>query len=97
MYFLMSCVLFNHPGGGLDRLDRRGIGHGGRRIWHGVACPRRHWIVPLGGVLGFAAVGFSGDVGFAVANVIWLTQTAMIVLTGGLGYVLLFLHRMRRG
>ena len=52
-----------------------------------------HWAVSLG----FAAVGYSGDVGFAVANVVWLTQTAMIVLTGGLGYLMLFLHRMRRG
>ena len=52
-----------------------------------------HWAVSLG----FAAVGFSGDVGFAVANVVWLTQTAMIVLTGGLGYLMLFLHRMQRG
>jgi uncharacterized membrane protein YbhN (UPF0104 family) len=51
-----------------------------------------HWAVSLG----FAAVGYAGDVGFAVANVVWLTQTAMIVLTGGLGYVMLFLHRMRR-
>lgn len=51
-----------------------------------------HWAVSLG----FAAVGYDGDVGFAVANVVWLTQTAMIVLTGGLGYVMLFLHRMRR-
>ena len=52
-----------------------------------------HWAVSLG----FAAVGYSGDVGFAVANVVWLTQTAMIVLTGGLGYGVLFLHRLRRG
>lgn len=51
-----------------------------------------HWAVSLG----FSAVGYAGDVGFAVANVVWLTQTAMIVLTGGLGYVMLFLHRMRR-
>ena len=52
-----------------------------------------HWAVSLG----FTAVGYSGDVGFAVANVVWLTQTAMIVLTGGLGYGVLFLHRLRRG
>lgn len=51
-----------------------------------------HWAVSLG----FAAVGFVGDIGFAVANVVWLTQTAMIVLTGGFGYIMLFLHRMRR-
>ena len=52
-----------------------------------------HWAVSLG----FAAVGFSRDVGFAVANVVWITQTAMIVVTGGLGYLMLFLYRMRRG
>ena len=52
-----------------------------------------HWAVSLG----FVAVGYSGDVGFAVANVVWLTQTAMIVLTGGLGYGVLFLHRLRHG
>jgi hypothetical protein len=47
--------------------------------------------------LGFAAVGFVGDIGFAVANVIWLTQTLMMVAAGGLGYIVLFLYRMRRG
>lgn len=52
-----------------------------------------HWAVSLG----FAAVGMVGDIGLAVANVVWLTQTAMILLTGGLGYLMLFLHRLRHG
>jgi len=52
-----------------------------------------HWAVSLG----FAAIGMVGDIGLAVANVVWLTQTAMILLTGGSGYLMLFLHRLRHG
>ena len=63
-----------HSSGQFLGADGRGVGDGGWRIWDGASSPRGHRVVPLGGVLGFAAVGFSGDVGFAVANVVWLTR-----------------------
>ena len=98
MYFLMSYVLFKAiPAvasiGWTDAVLVMVAGGFGMVLPAPGGIGSYHWAVSLG----FAAVGFSGDVGFAVANVIWLTQTAMIVLTGGLGYVLLFLQRMRRG
>lgn len=50
-----------------------------------------HWAVKLG----FLALGYEGDLGFAVANVIWFTQTAMIICTGGIAYLALLFVRMR--
>ena len=98
MYFLMSYVLFKAiPAvsalGLTDAVLVMVAGGFGMVLPAPGGIGSYHWAVSLG----FAAVGFSGDVGFAVANVVWLTQTAMIVLTGGLGYLMLFLHRMRRG
>ena len=98
MYFLMSYVLFKAiPAvsslGLMDAVLVMVAGGFGMVLPAPGGIGSYHWAVSLG----FAAVGFSVDVGFAVANVVWLTQTAMIVITGGLGYVMLFLHRMRRG
>ncbi|MEC7693944.1 MAG: lysylphosphatidylglycerol synthase transmembrane domain-containing protein [Bacteroidota bacterium] len=98
MYFLMSYVLFKAiPAvsalGLIDAVLVMVAGGFGMVLPAPGGIGSYHWAVSLG----FAAVGFSGDVGFAVANVIWLTQTAMIVITGGLGYLMLFLHRMQRG
>ena len=98
MYFLMSYVLFKAiPAvsalGLTDAVLVMVAGGFGMVLLAPGGIGSYHWAVSLG----FAAVGFSGDVGFAVANVVWLTQTAMIVLTGGLGYLMLFLHRMQRG
>jgi uncharacterized membrane protein YbhN (UPF0104 family) len=98
MYFLMSYVLFKAiPAvsalGFTDAVLVMVAGGFGMVLPAPGGIGSYHWAVSLG----FAAVGFSGDVGFAVANVVWLTQTAMIVLTGGLGYLMLFLHRMQRG
>lgn len=98
MYFLMSYVLFKAiPAvsslGLTDAVLVMVAGGFGMVLPSPGGIGSYHWAVSLG----FAAVGFSVDVGFAVANVVWLTQTAMIVITGGLGYVMLFLHRMRRG
>jgi len=96
MYFLMSYVLFKAiPAvsslGLTDAVLVMVAGGFGMVLPAPGGIGSYHWAVSLG----FAAVGFSSDVGFAVANVVWLTQTAMIVVTGGLGYVMLFLHRMR--
>jgi uncharacterized membrane protein YbhN (UPF0104 family) len=44
-----------------------------------------HWAVTLG----FMALGYAEGVGFAVANVVWATQTGMIIFTGGVGYLAL--------
>ena len=98
MYFLMSYVLFKAiPAvsalGLTDAVLVMVAGGFGMVLPAPGGIGSYHWAVSLG----FAAVGFSGDVGFAVANVVWLTQTAMIVLTGGFGYLMLFLHRMQRG
>ncbi|MGB0178483.1 MAG: lysylphosphatidylglycerol synthase transmembrane domain-containing protein [Flavobacteriales bacterium] len=98
MYFLMSYVLFKAiPAvsalGLTDAVLVMVAGGFGMVLPAPGGIGSYHWAVSLG----FAAVGFSGDVGFAVANVVWLTQTAMIVITGGLGYLMLFLHRMQRG
>ncbi len=98
MYFLMSYVLFMAiPAVGdlgfTDAVLVMVAGGFGMVLPAPGGIGSYHWAVSLG----FAAVGFEGDVGFAVANVVWLTQTAMIVLTGGLGYGMLFIHRLRRG
>jgi hypothetical protein len=51
-----------------------------------------HWAV----MLGFSALGYAQELGFAVANVIWITQTAMIVVTGGIAYLALMWFRIRK-
>ena len=98
MYFLMSFVLFKAiPAVNEVRLTDAVLvmvaGGFGMVLPAPGGIGSYHWAVSLG----FAAIGFSRDVGFAVANVVWITQTAMIVVTGGLGYLMLFLYRMRRG
>jgi len=50
-----------------------------------------HWMVKLG----FIAIGLSGTLGFAVANVLWLTQNVMMIVVGGLGYLALMWFRVR--
>ena len=51
-----------------------------------------HWMVKLA----FIALGLSGSLGFVVANVMWLTQTVMIIIGGGIGYLLLMAFRIQR-
>lgn len=51
-----------------------------------------HWAV----MLGFSALGYAQELGFAVANVIWITQTVMIVVTGGIAYLSLMWFRIRK-
>lgn len=46
--------------------------------------------------LAFIALGFSGQLGLATANVVWATQTGMIVLSGGLGYLALMAAGLRK-
>lgn len=51
-----------------------------------------HWMVKLA----FIALGLSGTVGFVVANVLWLTQTVMMIIGGGIGYLVLMWFRIKR-
>jgi uncharacterized protein (TIRG00374 family) len=46
--------------------------------------------------LAFIALGYSGQLGLATANVVWATQTGMIVLSGGLGYLALMSAGLRK-
>ena len=46
--------------------------------------------------LAFVALGFTEELGLAVANVVWLTQTAMTVGMGGIGYLMLMWYRLRK-
>lgn len=46
--------------------------------------------------LAFVALGFTEELGLAVANVVWLTQTSMTVGMGGIGYLALMWYRLRR-
>lgn len=46
--------------------------------------------------LGFQALGYDGDLGFALANIIWVVQTGMIVVMGGIGYLALNYYRLKK-
>lgn len=46
--------------------------------------------------LGFKALGRDGDLGFAVANVVWLTQTGMMILGGTAAYIALLYFKFKR-
>lgn len=45
---------------------------------------------------GFMALGYTKALGLAVANIIWFTQTAMIVIMGGIAYLYLMWYRLRK-
>lgn len=45
---------------------------------------------------GFMALGYGKALGLAVANIIWFTQTAMIVTMGGIAYIYLLVYRLRK-
>ena len=42
------------------------------------------------------AMGYSEVLGLATANVVWTTQTAMIITTGGIGYFFLMAAGLRK-
>ncbi len=46
--------------------------------------------------LGFKALGLDGDLGFAAANVVWLTQTGMMILGGTAAYIALLYFKFKR-
>ncbi len=43
--------------------------------------------------LGFESIGYERLIGVAVANVVWITQTSMVIITGGLGYLFIVAYR----
>jgi uncharacterized membrane protein YbhN (UPF0104 family) len=97
MYFFMAYVIFNS----IERLEGIGVlesifvmvaGGFGMVMPAPGGIGAYHWAVKLA----FVALGFEGDLGFAVANVIWFTQTAMIFVTGGIAYLALLWFRLRR-
>ena len=97
MYFLMAWVIFKSIGSvaGITVTQALFIMVAGG---FGMVMPAPggvgayHWAV----MLGFSALGYAQELGFAVANVIWITQTAMIVVTGGVAYLALMLFRIRK-
>ncbi len=97
MYFLMAYVIFQS----IDRLAGIGVleavfvmvaGGFGMVMPAPGGIGAYHWAVKLA----FVALGYEGDLGFAVANVVWFTQTAMIILTGGIAYLALLWFRVRK-
>lgn len=97
MYFFMAYVIFQS----IDRLAGIGIlesvfvmvaGGFGMVMPAPGGIGAYHWAVKLA----FLALGHDGDLGFAVANVVWFTQTAMIISTGGLAYLALLWFRLRK-
>ncbi len=45
---------------------------------------------------GFMALGYAKEIGLAVANVVWFTQTAMIISMGGIAYIYLLWYRLKK-
>ena len=45
----------------------------------------------------FIAMGYGSVLGLATANVVWATQTGMIIVTGGIGYLFLMAAGLRKG
>ena len=97
MYFFMAYVIFQS----IDRLAGIGVlesvfvmvaGGFGMVMPAPGGIGAYHWAVKLA----FVALGHEGDLGFAVANVVWFTQTAMIIITGGLAYLALLWFRLRK-
>ena len=43
--------------------------------------------------LGFESIGYGKLIGVAVANVVWITQTSMVIITGGIGYLFIVAYR----
>ena len=98
MYFLMTYVIFL----GIDAL---------RELTPGMAlfvmmAGGFGMVIPSPGGIGsyqlavqyaLVALGFNEVLGLATANVIWATQTGMIITTGGIGYLFLLAAGLKKG
>jgi len=98
MYFLMAFVIFK----GIDSLRDLTAAQalfvmmaGG----FGMVLPSPGGIgsYQLSVQLAFIALGYGGVLGLATANVVWATQTGMIIATGGIGYLFLIAAGLRKG
>jgi hypothetical protein len=97
MYFLMSFVLFKSMKGVSDISIFDGLWvmvSGG----FGMVFPAPggigsyQWAV----MLGFESLGYDRLIGIAVGNVVWITQTAMLIISGLVGYFVLMFSRIQK-
>ena len=96
-YFFMSYVLFKAiPSAVRGWGDRCVARHGRGRNWDGVPAPGGIGSYQYFVKLGFMAVGFEAVDGLAAANVVWLTQSVMLITMGALSYQMLYMYRMNR-
>ena len=97
MYYLMAYVLFVS----MDGLEELGIFQG---LWVMVSGGFGMLFPSPGGVgsyqgavmLGFESVGYDKVIGLAVGNVVWITQTAMLIIAGAIGYFLIIIARLNK-
>ena len=94
MYFLMSYVLYKSMKGssGIDVFDSLWVMVSGG---FGMVFPAPggigsyQWAVTLG----FESLGYDRLVGVSVGNVVWITQTIMVIISGAIGYLFLTAYR----
>ncbi len=97
MYYLMAYVLFVS----MDGLEELGIFQG---LWVMVSGGFGMLFPSPGGVgsyqgavmLGFESIGYDKVIGLAVGNVVWITQTAMLIIAGAIGYFLIIIARLKK-
>ena len=94
MYFLMSYVLYKSMKGssGIGVFDSLWVMVSGG---FGMVFPAPggigsyQWAVTLG----FESLGYDRLVGVSVGNVVWITQTIMVIISGAVGYIFLTAYR----
>jgi len=94
MYFLMSYVLYKSMKGssGISVFDSLWVMVSGG---FGMVFPAPggigsyQWAVTLG----FESLGYDRLVGVSVGNVVWITQTIMVIISGAVGYIFLTAYR----
>lgn len=97
MYYLMSFVIFIS----MDGLEDLGFFQG---LWvmvsggFGMLFPSPGGIGSYQGavMLGFESIGYDKVIGLAVGHVVWLTQTAMLILAGAVGYFHIIIARLKK-
>ena len=98
MYFLMTYVIFL----GIDALQGLTLA----KALFVMMAGGFGMVIPSPGGIGsyqlavqyaLVAMGFNEVLGLATANVIWATQTGMIITTGGIGYLFLMAAGLRKG
>ncbi|MEC7653812.1 MAG: lysylphosphatidylglycerol synthase transmembrane domain-containing protein [Bacteroidota bacterium] len=97
MYYLMAFVIFIS----MDGLEDLGVFQG---LWvmvsggFGMLFPSPGGIGSYQGavMLGFESIGYDKVIGLAVGHVVWLTQTAMLILAGAVGYFHIIIARLNK-